>query len=273
MVVHAYLLVALLLAGSPQAGVTQPDGETLWFEPGLVDVNGIYVIVDIRRYPSHEPNDSVFVSQLSESVRANLGEAEISIVDPTLEQLDETIASGMRRILARRLDPGNMDPNSGVFRMASVPALRISIDLVSSNTQTSLATCVRTSFSRQVSLSGRTLKATVWNAVPVVEAAPAMNWQVEVREAVLEQVDAFVAARKTAATQDGRSRLRAAVPARQRNTTSLSAYPYVASKSSSVFHSADCRMARNIAPENLVGYNSREDAVAAGKRPCKTCNP
>jgi len=48
---------------------------------------------------------------------------------------------------------------------------------------------------------------------------------------------------------------------------------YVASKNSGVFHKPDCRWAQNISEENRISYSSREEAIKAGKRPCKSCNP
>ena len=48
---------------------------------------------------------------------------------------------------------------------------------------------------------------------------------------------------------------------------------YIASKNSSVFHKPSCRWAQNISEENIVTYNSRDEAIKAGKRPCKSCNP
>ncbi|MCX5639074.1 MAG: hypothetical protein NTX52_15470 [Planctomycetota bacterium] len=50
-------------------------------------------------------------------------------------------------------------------------------------------------------------------------------------------------------------------------------YKYVASKNSQVFHTPNCRSAKRISPENMVGYSSREEAVNAGKNPCKICKP
>ena len=50
-------------------------------------------------------------------------------------------------------------------------------------------------------------------------------------------------------------------------------YKYVASKNSKVFHKPECRWAKRIKPANLVGYNSRDEATEAGKRPCKMCKP
>jgi hypothetical protein len=50
-------------------------------------------------------------------------------------------------------------------------------------------------------------------------------------------------------------------------------YRYVSSKNSQVFHSPQCRSAKRIKPENLVTYRSRDEAIQAGKRPCKVCKP
>ncbi len=50
-------------------------------------------------------------------------------------------------------------------------------------------------------------------------------------------------------------------------------YKYVSSKNSQVFHSPECRSAKRIKPENLIGYNSKDEVIQAGKRPCKVCKP
>ncbi len=50
-------------------------------------------------------------------------------------------------------------------------------------------------------------------------------------------------------------------------------YKYVSSKNSQVFHRPQCRSVKRIKPENLVGYNSKDEAIQAGKRPCKVCKP
>ena len=47
----------------------------------------------------------------------------------------------------------------------------------------------------------------------------------------------------------------------------------VASKTSDVFHKPDCRWAQNISADNLIQYKSRNEAIKAGKRPCKWCKP
>lgn len=48
---------------------------------------------------------------------------------------------------------------------------------------------------------------------------------------------------------------------------------YCGSKRSEVFHHIDCKHVSDIAAHNFVVYDSRDDAIAKGKRPCKNCNP
>jgi methylphosphotriester-DNA--protein-cysteine methyltransferase len=48
---------------------------------------------------------------------------------------------------------------------------------------------------------------------------------------------------------------------------------YVASVNSEVFHKAGCKSAAQIPAENLVRFKTREEAIQAGKRPCKECKP
>lgn len=55
--------------------------------------------------------------------------------------------------------------------------------------------------------------------------------------------------------------------------STVAEYRYVASKNSKVFHKPECSWAKRIKPENLVGYDSRDKAIKAGKRPCKLCKP
>lgn len=49
--------------------------------------------------------------------------------------------------------------------------------------------------------------------------------------------------------------------------------PYIASKNSKVFHKASCGSVDTIKEANKRFYNSREEAVASGRRPCANCNP
>jgi hypothetical protein len=48
---------------------------------------------------------------------------------------------------------------------------------------------------------------------------------------------------------------------------------FVASARSPVFHRPDCKSAAKISAKNLVHYNSRDEAIQAGKKPCAECSP
>ena len=48
---------------------------------------------------------------------------------------------------------------------------------------------------------------------------------------------------------------------------------YIASYLREPFHYTSCRWAHKIAPENAVYYDTREEAIADGHRPCKVCKP
>ena len=59
----------------------------------------------------------------------------------------------------------------------------------------------------------------------------------------------------------------------QPKTTAPVAGGYVASARSQVFHRPDCKSAAKISEKNLVRYNTRDEAIQAGKKPCHECNP
>lgn len=50
-------------------------------------------------------------------------------------------------------------------------------------------------------------------------------------------------------------------------------YPFLASILREPFHKASCKWAESVHTHNLVGYDSRENAIADGHRPCKVCRP
>jgi hypothetical protein len=48
---------------------------------------------------------------------------------------------------------------------------------------------------------------------------------------------------------------------------------YAGSRDSTVFHGASCAHVARIKPENLVRFTSLDDAVRAGRKPCRSCKP
>lgn len=53
----------------------------------------------------------------------------------------------------------------------------------------------------------------------------------------------------------------------------LAAPQYVASIHKEPFHRISCHWAQKISPKNAVYYNTREEAIQDGHRPCKVCTP
>lgn len=48
---------------------------------------------------------------------------------------------------------------------------------------------------------------------------------------------------------------------------------FVASKSSKIFHRNDCPHCQRISDDKKVYFSTRDQAIASGRRPCKTCKP
>jgi hypothetical protein len=147
---------------------------------------------------------------------------------------------------------------------------------------------IQTVFKTKVCLEEKPLrhiKADVWKTKPIMKAISLDNMSKQLTEKVLEQVQAFICAYQAANSPEKPEILNTRTfNDQQNNTTSIQTRrslaqnqqiqtQFIASKNSKVFHKADCQWVNKIKPENLVIYNSREQAVNAGKRPCKQCEP
>ena len=56
-------------------------------------------------------------------------------------------------------------------------------------------------------------------------------------------------------------------------STAAAAGQYIASALRAPFHVLTCKWAKKIDPANAVYYNTRDQAIADGHRPCKVCRP
>lgn len=159
----------------------------------------------------------------------------------------------------------------------NIPELRVNIDMLKLKDLQQYVFRIQTSLATKVSLSSEPplcIKADVWKAEPVMQAVSVKDMPAAVTHVVLEQVDAFIHA-YLAANQPGTgvSDVNAASVIAATKRAWRAGYKFVASKNSDVFHRPDCSSAKRIKPENLVDYNSRAEALKAGKRPCKRCKP
>jgi len=236
------------LLESDQSGViAQPD-------PALVGINAIFVAIDA---PGADPNSSVWIRR--------------DLDWKLIERLQE---SGM-----------TVNPSmGGTLRDSGI--LRVTLNWLNIQTSQQCVLRVQTSLERTVILPGQPdlyFGADVWKSRPVMQAVSEQDIRPRAAEVVLEQAEAFLqayAAANPPPKQSSQSEASGtdsqASPQQQAKPGAKPAavgYSYVASKNSKVFHKPGCRWAKNIKPENLVGYNSKDEATKAGKRPCKLCKP
>lgn len=57
------------------------------------------------------------------------------------------------------------------------------------------------------------------------------------------------------------------------NTPSQNATHYLGNKNTKKFHKSTCSFAKKIKSENLITFESREEAVSGNYAPCGKCNP
>jgi hypothetical protein len=206
--------------------------------------------VAVLQYGSKQNKDEQFYRQLEKEVKEKLQLAEIELETPTADNI------------------------------LIIPELRVYISSLILEDSKQYVIHIRAALARAVCLKdtqSSVFKSEIWQAIPVMQIVSAENMTAKITDLVLEQIDGFIDLYK--ATNPPGKRL----PEESINETDSSIaigkqvdaaeHKYVASKSSNIFHKPDCRWAQNISKENLITYKSREEAIKAGKRPCKTCNP
>jgi hypothetical protein len=172
------------------------------------------------------------------------------------------------------------------YKLAIGSYLKVSIEMLSIGDSQQCVFRVQTSLSRAVCLNEQRnllFIADVWTTEPVMQIEQPQKISAKITDIVVQQVDAFIQAYPTAnppagSLSDTNNTTSTSVPARKQSSQqpvkkTVAEYKYVASKNSQVFHTPNCRSVKLISPENLVGYSSREEAVNAGKNPCKACKP
>lgn len=178
-------------------------------------------------------------------------------------------------------------PGEGVnYNTAISSDLKVSVETLNLIDSQQYVLRVQTSLSRGVRLNEQSnwlFKADVWTTEPVMEAVSVLDIPAKVTEVVLQEAESFIRAYRIAnqpkkQVSDANDMTAVSVPAPKESSQqpikkTAAEYKYAASKNGDVFHTPNCRSAKRISPENLVGYSTREDAINAGKRPCKICKP
>lgn len=145
---------------------------------------------------------------------------------------------------------------------------------------------VQTSVNRVVTFSNHRdlhVLAAVWQLRPAIQVVADERVAEAIGAAVIVQIDAFLGAYDAARRLQPGTESPPAAAASARTggqdgpedavRSSSIQFQFVASRNSSVFHRPDCRWAQNIAEKNLVGFETRDEALRAGKRACKSCKP
>lgn len=239
MAVHAYLMAILL---TPPVGGAAEMLRDRMEEPFLVSAN--WVLADVN---------------------------EVSVVlatqdTPRVEQMFDT-PDVKARILQKLGEAGVRVVVQGT---ETTPRLVVHIEGTEVPDSDKCVFRVQTTLDRLVMVPGREtrqLLTEVWRVGPVMNVVGKAEAGGAICDAALVQAGVFADAQKTA-----RSLPEAAKDA-PGTTSSAAPYPFVASKSGKAFHRPDCRWAQNISADNLVTYQSRDEAVQSGKRPCKSCKP
>lgn len=258
-----YYLILTLAAGIlsvPALGQPEPPlpedtpfllGRT---HPALTGINKLYVVIIP---PDAEPGkEGLIWNELQTKIQTKLKQAGLKILHPLQEK------------------------NTAVF--FDFPELRVYINILKLKDSPLYVFHTQTSLARTVYLTKDHklfLKADVWNVLPVMQAVSAQTMPSTVTDIVLQQVEGFITAWRAAnpegiqPSDTSNINTPAQKQAQITDKQQASEHKYIASKNSEVFHNPTCRSAKLIAPENMIGYSSREEAINASKRPCKLCKP
>jgi hypothetical protein len=223
--------------------------------PALVGIEQLYVFTV---QPDAEPNKDGLVWEVLD------GKAELKLKEAGIKTAQISYLGGRAA----------MDHN--------IPQLRIYIDMLKPSDSQQYVFHIRTSLVSSVSLVKQPscyIKADIWKAESAMQAVSVQDMPAKITDEVLQQVSYFInaynAANVTAAQQSDAKGI--ALMDQQQNKKAVQApiaeYKYVASKNGKVFHKPECPWAQRIKPENLIVYDSREDAIEKGKRPCNRCKP
>ena len=263
MKIKTYYLILTVAAGFFCAVVSCQAEQSLSGEKSLLNsqphpafarIDRLNVVV--LQYGAKQEKDAPFFRQIETDVKEKLCQAGIELDTPTAENI------------------------------LSIPELRIYLSTLNLEDSQQHVFHIRTALARAVCLKDKrnpVFKADIWQSAHVMQAVSAENMPAKVTDVVLEQVESFIDIynatnpTRTKSSDAGINETASSkIPEKQVEkdvNSAISEHKYVASKSSSIFHKPECRWAKNISDQNIVSYTSKDEAIKAGKRPCKTCNP
>ena len=263
MKIKTYYLILAIAAVSFCAAVSGQaeqslSGDKLLFinqpHPALAGIEKLHVVV--LRYGAQQDKDVSIFKQLETDINEKLLRAGMELDTPMTDNI------------------------------VSIPELRIYVSTLNLEDSQQRVFHIRTALARSVCLKDEqnpVFKADIWQSAPAMQAVSAENMPEKIPDIVLEQVESFINVYKStnptgtkssdSIINETASSIMTEKQVEKDKDSAISEQKYVASNSSTVFHKPECRWAKNISAQNLVSYTSKDDAIKAGKRPCKTCNP
>lgn len=228
-------------------------------------------------------NDFMLISQLNPALA---GIKEVSIVVVTLG-IEPNQEGAFRKniesmVISNLAEAGIKINRNGTGSTSDIPELKVEINTLKIEDCRQYVFHVQTSLSRLVRLEKQDrmlFKVDVWKTEPAMGVSSFQNMPEPIEKTASKQIGAFIQSyiaanpQKTGRTSTDNGANISPTSQNEQTKPAAAEYKYVASKNSDVFHKAGCSMAGRISPANLVFYNSREEAINAGKRPCKRCNP
>jgi hypothetical protein len=247
---------------------------------------GILCICALGREELLPPEDGLFLISKPDIALAGVDKLHVVILRSCTEpNIDGLNWAELESKVTNRFNDAGVKLIGGIAGdILKIQELRICISMLKLEDSQMFVFNIQTSLARAVRMpegQNPVFKADVWQTNPVMQATSMEKMPEKVTDAVLEQVEFFIHAYKSANSESKKAANIQTTEAvsqldseqTEQNVKSAIENKYIASKSSSVFHKPECRSAQNISEKNLVVYNNRDEAIQAGKRPCKMCNP
>jgi hypothetical protein len=255
---------------------------------GLAVVIGILCVPVLGEVELPPPEDEPFLLAQPNPTLTGIRQLYIVILPPDAEPNKDGLnwkdleAAVESKISQSGIKIAQAIQHEHILRSLAIPELRININMLKIVESQQYVFHIQTSLAKKVYLtkdSSQRIKVDLWKTEPAMQAVSAESMPAAVTSVVIEQVEAFIHAYLAANPPNKRpsdSNDISIAPEEQVKPVAESTpagYEYVASKNSDVFHKPECSSAKRIKPENLVGYSTREEAINAGKKPCKLCKP
>ena len=244
----------------------------------------VFAKTNIRGEPFEQENHSLLapanpaltgIHQLQAVIEIYISPSEKNIFDSN--ELEVLVVRKLRQAGLGVFAAGSNHVSAALPQM---PRLCTNINILKIPDSQNYAFSVETALAKEVYLNHNstfTVKADLWKKGPELAFCQSSDVKKEITRRLVRQVDAFIDAHRASNMKNNtETPIPPALPKKQGQLFQQHEpqdYQYAASKNSKVFHRRNCGSVKSINPENLITYTTRDNAIQAGKRPCKRCKP